>query len=230
MPAPVPPHILRQRRIAALGIALVALLMVVVLAVFCRPGLQDFFRWSIGALRDAGPLMFFGSMVVLPAFGFPLLPFSLAAGPVFGPTLGVGTTILCASLAVTANVALSYALASRWLRPWMLRLFDRLGYRLPDIPQSSAWQIVWLVRLLPGLPFWVQSYLLGVARVPLVPYLVVSTLLPSAYIGATIAGGDALMAGHTKHALLALAALGLLAAAVQLWRKRHHARPETPCP
>ena len=53
MPAPVPPHILRQRRIAALGIALVALLMVVVLAVFCRPGLQDFFRWSIGALRDA---------------------------------------------------------------------------------------------------------------------------------------------------------------------------------
>ena len=28
----------------------------------------------------------------------------------------------------------------------------------------------------------------------------------------------------------AAAALGLLAAAVQLWRKRHHARPETPCP
>ena len=230
MPAPVPPHILRQRRIAALGIALVALLMVVVLAVFCRPGLQDFFRWSIGALRDAGPLMFFGSMVVLPAFGFPLLPFSLAAGPVFGPTLGVGTTILCACLAVAANVTLSYALASRWFRPLALRLFDRLGYRLPDIPQGSAWQIVWLVRLLPGLPFWVQSYLLGIARVPIMPYLVVSTLLPSAYIGATIAGGDALMTGRTKHALLALAALGLIAAAVQLWRKRHRSRPETPCP
>lgn len=230
MPAPVAPHLLRQRRIAALALTLAALLAAVALAIIYRAQLQGFFTGCIGALRDAGPLVFFASMAVLPAFGFPLLPFSLAAGPVFGPTLGVGTTILCACLAVATNVALSYALASRWFRPLALRLFDRLGYRLPELPAGSAWQVVWLVRLLPGLPFWVQSYLLGIARVPLVPYLVVSTLLPAAYIAATIAGGDALMTGHTKHALLALAALGLIAAAVQLWRKRHRPRPETPCP
>ncbi len=216
---------LHRRRVRALLWAVGGVATVAVLGIYHRVALQVFFTESLATLRAAGPLVFFTGMAVLPALGFPLLPFSLAAGPVFGPTLGVGPTILCAVLAVATNVALSYALAARWLRPLVLRLLERLGYRLPDLPAGSAWQVVWLVRLLPGLPFWVQSYLLGLARVRVVPYLVVSTLLPAAYIAATIAGGEALMSGRTKQALLALAAVGLIGAGVQLWRRRRRTAP-----
>ena len=52
-------------------------------------------------LRAAGPGVFFSAMAVLPLLGFPLAPFTLAAGPVFGPQLGVATVIACALCAVT---------------------------------------------------------------------------------------------------------------------------------
>ena len=51
-------------------------------------------RRGIAFFREAGPWPFFIAMAVLPAVGFPLSPFALAAGPVFGPTLGVGKAIL----------------------------------------------------------------------------------------------------------------------------------------
>ncbi len=198
--------------VAAVGIA--------VFLTLSRGNLRDAAASFVAALQAAGPVVFFVGMAVLPAFGFPLLPFSLVAGPAFGPVLGVPTVIACAVAAVLSNVALSYALASRWLRPVILRLLERLGYRLPELPQGSDWQIVWLVRLMPGLPFWTQSYVLGLMRLPLVPYLVVSTLLPAGYISGTIICGDALFKGHMRHALWGAAAVGLFGAGVHLWRKR----------
>jgi uncharacterized membrane protein YdjX (TVP38/TMEM64 family) len=179
-------------------------------------------------LQAAGPLVFFVGMGVLPVVGFPLLPFSLVAGPVFGPMLGVPAVVACAVAAVLANVTLSYALASRWLHPPILRLIDRLGYRLPVLPNDSTWQVVWIVRLTPGLPFWTQSYVLGLMRVPFGPYLVVSTLLPAGYITGTIIFGDALFKGHMKLALLGFAILGFCAVGVRLWRKRRAVRLVTP--
>src|ERR1043165_1329065 len=65
--------------------------------------------------RLAGPLPFFLAMAFLPMVGCPLSPFTLVAGPVFGPTMGVGNVIACAILAVAVNVALSYWIADRAL-------------------------------------------------------------------------------------------------------------------
>lgn len=235
-PVPAGPPLLDRRRLRRLRIrVLVTVLAVaggVAALLFLRRGeLAGMVATSVDALREAGPVAFFAGMAVLPAIGFPLLPFSLVAGPVFAPVMGVGAVVACAVAAVAANVALSYLLASRTLRPLIQRLLVRLGYRLPELPAGSAWQVVWLVRLAPGLPFWTQSYLLGIGRVPFVPYLVVSTLLPAAYIGGTIVFGDALFRGHMKHALFAAAAVGLVAIAVQLWRRRTTGRrghPATP--
>lgn len=178
-----------------------------------------------GALREAGPLAFFAAMAVLPALGFPLMPFTVIAGPVFGPQLGVVPTISCAITAVAVNVALSYWLAAGAMRPWVVRLAEWLGYKLPVVGDGTAWQLVTVVRLAPGLPFWMQSYLLGVVRAPFVAYMTLSTLIPAGYIAATIAGGEALVAGRGRTALLAFAALGFVAMLVQLLRKWRAAAP-----
>ena len=164
----------------------------------------------IEVLRHAGPGPFFIAMAVLPIFGFPLSPFTFAAGPVFGPTMGAGPVVACAILATMVNVALSYWVAARALRPLMERLMKWLGYSLPQMPAGTAWKAALLVRIVPGTPFFLQSYLLGLARVPFGVYMVVSTLVPTAYIVGTILAGDALMRGD-KGALAVAGGVFLLA-------------------
>ncbi len=221
-PAPVERRQLLVRRLSVVAVVL-ALVAAAVFAA-CSGGPRALWVALDGVLRAAGPLVFFAAMAVLPAFGFPLAPFTLIAGPVFGPQLGVGPTIACAVAAVAANVAMSYWLAAGALRPWVLRLAGWLGYRLPEAGAGTAWQLVTVVRLAPGLPFWMQSYLLGVVRAPFAAYMTLSTLIPAGYIAATIAGGDALARGRGRTALLAFAVLGFVAALVHLWRKRRAAR------
>ncbi len=166
----------------------------------------------VAVLREAGPGPFFAAMAVLPVFGFPLSPFTLAAGPVFGPRLGAGAVVTCAIAATVVNVALSYWVAARGLRPLMERLMRWLGHELPRLPSGTAWEAALLMRIVPGTPFFLQSYLLGLARVPFGVYMVVSTLVPAAYIAGTILAGDALMRGD-KGALAAAGAVVLLAGA-----------------
>lgn len=156
--------------------------------------------------REAGPAAFFMAMALLPVVGFPLSPFTLAAGPVFGPVMGLGNVILCTLLAVTVNVALSYWIAARALRPLVSYWVKRLGYTLPEVQPHAAWPVILLVRIVPGPPFFLQSYLLGLARVPFGIYMLVSTVVPAAYLTATIVLGDALMRGDKW----AMAEAGLL--------------------
>jgi uncharacterized membrane protein YdjX (TVP38/TMEM64 family) len=165
-------------------------------------------------------VLFFAGMAILPAFGFPLLPFTLAAGPAFAGRMGVPAVVLCAVAAVTVNVALSHWLAARALRPLVLRAVTRLGYRLPVLPHGTDWQTVFIVRLTPGPPFFVQSYLLGLIRTAWIPYMIVSVAVPSLYIVGVIVAGDALWSGQMKPALLAFGALGVVACGLKLWRTR----------
>ena len=68
---------------------LVALIAVLVFLAM-RTGLMAVVNAVVLALREAGPAVFFAAMALLPAVGFPMMAFTRAAGPVFGPTLGVG--------------------------------------------------------------------------------------------------------------------------------------------
>ena len=119
-------------------------------------GVREVMNQIVFRLREAGAPVFFTGMALLPAVGFPLLPFSLAAGPVFAPSLGAGGVIACAILAVAVNVALSYLLASTVLHSLTERLMARLGYRLPELPRDNAWFFLTFVRVVPALPFWVR--------------------------------------------------------------------------
>jgi uncharacterized membrane protein YdjX (TVP38/TMEM64 family) len=149
----------------------------------------------MAVLRTAGPGVFFTGMALLPLVGFPLAPFTFAAGPVFAPQLGVTAVIACALGAVTVNVALGYWISAQALRPLMQRLMQALGRTLPQATASSGWQLTLFVRVIPGTPFFVQSYLLGIARVPFLTYLSISVAVMAALIAGTILAGDAWMRG-----------------------------------
>ena len=177
---------------------------------------------AVNYFRAAGAAPFFVAMALLPAIGFPIWPLTVVAGHVFGPTLGVATVIACAILAEMANMALCYWLAARVLHGWAQRFAARLGYVWPEIPTGSAWEITFLVRIVPGPPFFLQSYLLGFARVPFGIYLLVSTLVHALFVVGTILAGDAL-ARHDPRTLAI--AIGVCAAAgVAVYRLRRHWR------
>lgn len=219
--APPAPSFFRRwsRRQVALAAGL-AVLIVVLAVVAVQTGLLDAIDAVILALREAGPLVFFGAMALLPAAGFPMIAFTLAAGPVFGPVLGTGWVIGWSMLAVVINLLLTYWLANRAVRPLVSRLLNHFDFHLPDDTTGGAWQITLIVRLTPGPPFWVQSYLLGTLRVPLMPYLVVSTLIMTGYIVALVSGGEAIVEGNGRLGLIAVGVLVLSVAVLQLLRQR----------
>lgn len=206
----------KQLVLAVVVAAFVAGALLVVL----RTGLMATLQAIVLALREAGPGVFFMAMALLPAVGFPLMAFTLAAGPVFGPTLGTGAVIGWSLTAVMVNLLLTYWLANRAFRPLATRLLAWFGFKLPESTAGGAWQLALIVRLTPGPPFWVQSYVLGLIRLPLVPYLVVSMLVMTGFIIALVAGGEAAVQGNGRLAIAAVSVLVISVAVLQLLRKR----------
>lgn len=210
--------------------AALALLAVLVLALLIgrRAELHAVVDHAVARCRDGGPLVFFAAMAVLPAVGFPLAAFTVVAGPVFAPTMGVGEVVACSIAAVSVNVALCYWLATKAVRPLVLQGVRWLGYQLPEIPPHAAWPIVLLVRIVPGPPFFLQSYLLGLAGAPFSVYLIVSVIVPSAYLAGTIVFTDALVRGD-RWAMAGAMAIFVVAGAIlhQLRRRLQPAKPAT---
>jgi uncharacterized membrane protein YdjX (TVP38/TMEM64 family) len=178
---------------------------------------------TLSLIRSFGPAAFFAAMAVLPALGCPLSIFTLTAGPVFGPTLGLPLVLSLAAGAIAVNLALSYWLARYGFRPWIEWLFTRLGYRLPQVSAANELALTVLVRVTPGPPFVLQSFLLGLAGVAFRIYMLVSWPISTAYAIAFILFGDSLAQGKGKVALLSVSLLIALTVGVQFLR-RHYAR------
>jgi uncharacterized membrane protein YdjX (TVP38/TMEM64 family) len=186
----------------------------------------DLHAWvdrGMDVIRSAGPVAFFLAMALLPAAGVPMLAFTLTVGSAFGDRLGMPLVIALTILAMTCNVALTYALARKALRPLLSWLMTRLGYKLPRVESGDATDLIVILRVTPGVPFFVQNYLLGLAEVPFGRYMAVSCLIFWPYSAAFVLFGDALINGRGKMVLLAVGAIVAVGAATHMVRK-HYAR------
>ena len=183
---------------------------------------RELFERGMTAIRDAGPWAFFGAMALLPALGMPMLAFTIPAGAAFTPTLGAGGVVAAALAALTFNLVLSYCLARWLLRPGLTRLLERLGYRLPQVATADLTDLIVLLRVTPGIPFFAQNYLLGLARAPLGRYLAISCGIQGAYTVIVVLFGEALLHGKAKVGMAAVGMLIALGTVIHLVR-RHYA-------
>ncbi|MGH7995763.1 MAG: VTT domain-containing protein, partial [Opitutaceae bacterium] len=163
-------------------------------------------------------------MALLPAVGMPMMAFSLTAGPAFAPVLGVGGTVAAALAAATTNLLITYWLARRALRPVLERLMERFGYRLPEMETRYSTDLIVILRVTPGIPFFAQNYLLGLADAPVGRYLGISCAVVWTYTSALIVFGDALRRGSAKSAAGAIAAVVVAGAVTHLVRRRYAGR------
>jgi uncharacterized membrane protein YdjX (TVP38/TMEM64 family) len=174
---------------------------------------------GIGLLREGGPWAFFSAMAILPAVGVPLLTFVLTAGSAFGDRMGMGGVVAAGLAAITVNLTLAYWLARRELRPWLIRLVGRLGYRVPQVEAGDMTDLIVFVRVMPGVPFPIQNYLLGLAEAPPGKYFVISCLAAWANNTVLMVFGKALMDGRGELIVLSVSGIVALAAATHLVRR-----------
>lgn len=232
VPAPAP----EKRRLPLVPLAIAGVAAIVAGAILIKligweQAVQEGKRaWKIvfDTLSGAGPGVFFAAMALLPIAGVPMSPFALSAGPLFGERLGTTTIILLGLAAITFNLTVAYWLARRWLRPLLARLVERLGYKMPQIEKGDATDLIVLLRVTPGPPFFVQNYLLGLAEVPFGRYLAISCAVQWSFNIAFMLFGDALSQGRGKMAVIAIGLLAALVAGTHLVRKHLGKKPATP--
>lgn len=166
------------------------------------------------------PLAFLGAQVVVTVLPFPRTAFTLAAGLLFGPALGV--VIAVAASTVSALLAL---LAVRGLGWQLNKLVSHPTVEAVDARLCErGWPAVLSLRLIPVVPFSVLNYGAGASSVRVLPYLLatVAGLLPGT--AAVVILGDALTGNVSP--LLALVSLCTAAVGVGglAYERRRHRR------
>lgn len=187
---------------------------------------HEFLDRTMAAISNAGPWVYFSMMALLPAFGVPMLGFLLPAGAIFGQQLGIGTVIILSLTAVSVNLIFTYYLARYAMHGIIQTLLKKVGHKLPIMDRDDSTHLTVVLRVTPGIPFFVQNYLLGIARVPFVPYLLVSCFFSWTYAVAYVLFGDALLHGKAKVAVMAISMFIAALAATHIAR-RHYAKRAT---
>lgn len=166
------------------------------------------------------PLAFLAAHIVVTVVPVPRTAFTLAAGLLFGPVLGVAIAV--AASTASALIAVLLVRAAGWQLGRLVRhqAVERVDERL----RQRGWPAILSLRLIPVLPFSAINYAAGASRVRLLPFTLatVAGLVPGT--AAVVILGDAL-AGHPSPMLLATSAItGALGLALLVQEVRHYRR------
>lgn len=176
--------------------------------------------WAAAAfesLRGVPPLLFFGAFVVATFVPFPVGLFYLAAGAIHG----VGPALAWIAASLTVSNLILHTAAHAYLRPRLEPLVVRRGYRIPRF-ESGLDEILFitLIRLTPGIPYFLQNLILAAARLDLVRFLVLSVAIQMLYVTGFVVLGRSALDGQLGWALAGLAALVALSAVARIVVRR----------
>ena len=169
------------------------------------------------------PLAFLLAHTVVTVVPVPRTAFTLAAGLLFGPVLGV--TIAVFASTASALIAMLLVRAAGWQLNRLVRhrSIDTVDERL----SKRGWLAILSLRLIPAVPFSAINYSAGASAVRVLPYTVATLagLLPGT--AAVVILGDAL-AGHPSPLLfvvsLCTATLGVTGLIIEIRHYRQHHR------
>lgn len=167
---------------------------------------------SIGV---AAPLLFLLGHALVTVAPIPRTVFTLAAGLLFGPVLGVGLSLVATTLSAVLAFGLVRRLAGGVIRPYL----DRRVLRAVDARlRRRGWLAVASLRLIPAVPFSMLNYCSALSSISFRHYLAgTAGIVPGSI--AVVVLGDALT-GTTSPTLLAVslaaAAIGVIGLIVEL--------------
>ena len=206
---------LPPRRIVAILAAIVILVAVAVLVPL--PTAMQLRDWA-NSVGPWFPLAFLGAHIVVTVFPFPRTAFTLAAGLLFGPALGVAIAVVAST--VSAVIALVLVRAAGWQ---LNRLVSHPKVELVDARLSQrGWPVVMSMRLIPAVPFSVLNYAAGASAVRVLPYTLATLvgLLPGT--AAVVILGDALTGDISPSLFLVSLSTAALGVAGLVFEVRSH--------
>lgn len=206
-----------RTRLVLTGIAAAVLTTVVILVPL--PSAVELRDWAT-SVGPWFPLAFLATHVVVTVLPFPRTAFTLSAGLLFGPGLGVAIAVIAST--VSALIALHLVRVLGWQVGNLVShpTVDSLDAQL----RERGWRAVLSLRLIPAVPFSVLNYAVGASAVRVPPYLLATFagLLPGTT--AVVILGDA-MTGHISPLLvlvsLCTATIGITGL---LYEARHYRR------
>jgi uncharacterized membrane protein YdjX (TVP38/TMEM64 family) len=213
-------------RLSRVAIGIVALVAFVWLGRFAGGYIQPFASWVDG-LGIFGPLVFIVAYAAAVVAFVPASLLTLAAGAIFGVVQGV----VYVFFAATIGAGLSFLVARYMARAAVERRLagnEKIG-AIDRAVAAEGRKIVFLLRLVPIIPFNALNYGLGLTRVSFPDYLLGSFgMIPGTllyvYSGkvagdvAELASGTTVSQGAGYYAFLALGLVAAVAATVVVTR------------
>ncbi len=209
------------------------LIVFVVAIILLRSGTTGI-EWEPGALRswfersgNLTPLLFFLLFPVLVNLMVPFTLLSIVAGMLFG----LKTALILVLPATILSHAFGYAISAWFLRDTVRNMLDRMNLLrfLKQFEQMSAWRLSFAIRFTP-LSLGSQNYLLGLARISFLPYLIGSLAGTLPWMVAFILVGASADLTFGLPFLAAIVAWGVLVLVASRWWRRQGTIPDKQAP
>jgi uncharacterized membrane protein YdjX (TVP38/TMEM64 family) len=205
-------NILRDRRLHRLAIAGAVLAIGLLLAAW-QMGYEPsdwkgLWQSAEDALRGR-PWWLFAALVILPALPVPMSALLVLTGVVWSrePVMACGITLSAMAL----NMSWTYWMAAVPARSLVAKFLATSGARLPELPRDNHLRLLLVLRLTPGVPFFIQNYLLGFFRVPFGTYLPLSLVCAGMVACGIVLSGAGIGGGNLKPLI---AGIGLIVVGV----------------
>jgi uncharacterized membrane protein YdjX (TVP38/TMEM64 family) len=212
-----------RRRMAATGAVMVTVIAVALLVRLPTAVQMRDWATSVGPWF---PLAFLAAHIAVTVLPFPRTAFTLAAGLLFGPVLGVALAVGAST--ASAVIALLLVRAAGWQLSRLVRhdAVEKVDARLRD----RGWIAVMSLRLIPVVPFSAINYAVGASTVRVLPYTLATLagMLPGT--AAVVILGDALTGDVSPLLLLVSLCIGLLGLGLLAYEIRHHRRHKSASP
>ena len=198
-----------------------AVLAVVVLAAFVaivgpdkiQTGVEGL--WS--QLKSAPAPVYFGIMAVVLIAPVPASIFYITAGPIYG----VVPSLLWIVPTLALNFLLVHLIASSWLRPGLESLITGRRFQIPRLEKRGDQTLfITLIRLTPGIPYFVQNWLLALSGVDRLRFISISVAIQMLYATGFVVLGRSAFEGEFGLAVFALALLIVVSIVARLVHKR----------
>ncbi|MCF7734236.1 MAG: VTT domain-containing protein [Akkermansiaceae bacterium] len=187
--------------------------------------LKEAWRW-LEQWLIAHPALLVLALIILPGLPVPSSALLVAAGVVWRdhPALACSTAVSALAL----NMVWTYAFAAGPGRRLIERLLARSDVKIPALPRNDHLRLILILRLTPGMPFFVQNYALGLLRPPFRLYLLVSLLCNAPVVCGLVLSGAGLATGNLLPLFAGVSLVVLAVIITHMLRKRLNRRNPDP--
>jgi len=165
----------------------------------------------------AYPAVLFVALVVLPGLGFPASALLVLAGATWGSNW---TGCAVALLATFLNMSWTYLVAAGPARSLVARVLGARWDRWRCLEHRDRIRLAILLRVTPGVPLFVQNYVLGLLAVPFIPYIIISVPLNGIFVVGFVLTSGAIFEGRLGMAISGVAVLVAAFVLVRMLRAR----------